>query len=206
MWRGTSADERVVERKQRLLVASYGIVGRSGAAALTVRAVCATANVGQRYFYESYPDIEALLGAVYDFAVGQLLAAVAARTDAAGERPLRTRVWEGLDAAAGFLLDTPACGRIVFVEALSNEVLRTKAAKTLPAFIETVRQVLDNGVVPDVGAERARMETSALSGALSMVFADWLADPAAISRHALVSYCTDVSLALLALSRPDPLR
>lgn len=205
-WRGTSVDERIADRRNRLLMAGYQIVGNEGAPALTVRAVCAAANVGQRYFYESYPDIEALLGAVYDQAVGQLLDAVGSGANASSSGSLRMRIRDGLGAAADFLAAAPTCGRIVFIEALTNEVIRTRAAKALPVFFDSVRQVIDDGRVVHSDSSRARLETSALSGALTMVFADWLTDPDAIPRSVLVDYCTDVAAAVLELSRPTPPR
>lgn len=199
-WRGTSADQRSDERRQRLLASGYDIVGQYGIAALTVRAVCSAANVGPRYFSESFADIGELLAAIYDFAVAELLTAVAMSTESAPPVPLSRRIQANLAAAADFLTRRPACGRIIFSEALASPALRARAASTLPQFIGAVRRGLDDPAAKHISSERDRLETAVLSGALTMAFADWLARPGEVSQQALVEYCTDATLAILALS------
>ena len=201
-WRGTSAHQRTEQRKRRLLLAGYNIVGNDGSSALTVRSVCSTANIGPRHFYESFTDIEELLSAVYSLAVTELLTAVAAEPKAPTNVSVRARVHANLDAAARFLAENPRCGRIIFTEALANETLRGLAAQTLPQFVVAIRQRLGDDAGHRAGSERAGLETTVLSGALTMAFVNWLADPTSTSREGLVSYCTDVTLAILALPPP----
>ncbi len=74
---GRAADERVAERRARLLEAGLELIGTRGFAAATIRALCAEARLAPRYFYEQFRDREELLASVYDEAVAHVLGAVA---------------------------------------------------------------------------------------------------------------------------------
>lgn len=114
-WRGVSAEQRVSERRERLLAAGLEVFARDGFRAAKVRDVCAEAELTQRYFYESFDDKEALLaaiseGIVADFvrAAGPSLALVGSDFEAAA------------DGAAGAVIasltEDPRRARILFVE------------------------------------------------------------------------------------------
>ncbi|MFE6925133.1 TetR/AcrR family transcriptional regulator [Nocardia sp. NPDC057663] len=70
---GVSAAERRAERRARLLAAARTTWGESGIAAVTVRGVCKTAGLTDRYFYEHFANREQLLAAVADDVRDQLL-------------------------------------------------------------------------------------------------------------------------------------
>src|SRR5919112_1563667 len=55
-YRGMSPEERVEERRQRLLVAGRECFSAAGDASLYVGRVCARAGVSKRHFYELYDD------------------------------------------------------------------------------------------------------------------------------------------------------
>ncbi|HVK99547.1 MAG TPA: TetR/AcrR family transcriptional regulator [Dongiaceae bacterium] len=63
---GLSEAERVVERRERFLEAGLEVFGTVGLRGATVRALCKTAGLTERYFYESFADTEALFCAVYE--------------------------------------------------------------------------------------------------------------------------------------------
>lgn len=114
-WRGVSAEQRVSERRERLLAAGLEVFARDGFHAAKVRDVCAEAELTQRYFYESFDDKEALLaaiseGIVADFvrAAGPSVALVASDFDAAADGAAR--------AVIASLTDDPRRARLLFVE------------------------------------------------------------------------------------------
>jgi AcrR family transcriptional regulator len=208
LWRGTSADDRVDERRARMLRACFDIVGQHGASALAVRAVCRAANISPRHFYESFSDVDALLLAAYELAVQQLTGAIAAATTREPETPPwselseRERLEIVFETTAAYLENHPHASRIIFREALTNNSLRTHAARTLTAFMHAVRQA----VVDDADRSTARhrhLEATLLSGGLATVFIEWLAGSSQFTRGELVDYCTDASLAVLRM-RPPP--
>jgi len=62
---GVSAEERQRERRDRLIEAAIALYGSQGYPT-TVKAVCETAGLTERYFYESFANSEALLIAAFD--------------------------------------------------------------------------------------------------------------------------------------------
>lgn len=58
---GASSDERRAERSARLLSAGVNLYGEQGFSSVGVKAVCQHAGLSERYFYEAFPNSEALL-------------------------------------------------------------------------------------------------------------------------------------------------
>ncbi|MGE2735940.1 TetR/AcrR family transcriptional regulator [Mycolicibacterium vaccae] len=191
LWRGTSPEERSGDRRDRLIAACLQLVGAEGTAALAVRAVCRQANVSHRYFYEHFPDADALLVATYERAVQELLAAVTAAIPSGGEPADALRA--SFAAAADFLEQHPLHGRLIFTEALTHDVLRDRAVQVLPGFLSAVHGV---AVTPGGGPPRA-LPTTMLAGGLAALFTAWLSGTAEFTRDELVDYCTAATVALL---------
>lgn len=76
---GADPDERRARRRADLVDAGLDLFGTEGFAPVPIKRICEHAGVTQRYFYESFADKPALLGAVYDACVD----ATRARTVAA---------------------------------------------------------------------------------------------------------------------------
>ncbi|MGH7750546.1 MAG: TetR family transcriptional regulator, partial [Candidatus Dormibacteria bacterium] len=70
-YRGVSAEQRHLERRERLLDAGLDLLGTEGWARTTVTAICARARLTERYFYQSFPGREQLLLAVFDRIAGE---------------------------------------------------------------------------------------------------------------------------------------
>jgi AcrR family transcriptional regulator len=126
-WRGTTAQERVLPRRRKLIQAGFELLGEHGQAGTTVRGVCAHAGLNPRYFYESFDDLDALLKAVFDDIMVETsrvwLEAIAAAPDTA---EAKTRA--ALDAAIRHIADDPRRIRIVFAEAADGVLGRRRAA------------------------------------------------------------------------------
>ncbi|MEB3022468.1 TetR/AcrR family transcriptional regulator [[Mycobacterium] crassicus] len=73
---GISAVDRRAERRAKLLAAGRRLWGESGPGEVTVRGVCAEAGLIPRYFYEQFPNRDALIFAVSDDVRDQLLEAL----------------------------------------------------------------------------------------------------------------------------------
>jgi AcrR family transcriptional regulator len=92
-YRGVSADDRRAERRGRLLDAGFDALAEVGLAGLTMKEVRVRAGLSERYFYESFRDLDELVAALLDVlaaevgdalveAIGQAPAELAARTRA----------------------------------------------------------------------------------------------------------------------------
>ncbi|MBX5487665.1 MAG: TetR/AcrR family transcriptional regulator, partial [Mycolicibacterium hassiacum] len=84
-YRGVDAADRLAGRRRRLLEAGLELLGTPDGdpAELTVRAICAQAGLGLRYFYESFSDKDDFLAAVYDAVVADIAATTQAAVAAA---------------------------------------------------------------------------------------------------------------------------
>lgn len=60
-YRGQSQEQRRAERRTRLIAAAISVYGERGYNGATVKGVCEAAGLTERYFYESFPNSEALL-------------------------------------------------------------------------------------------------------------------------------------------------
>lgn len=137
-WRGVSAEERRLRRRESLIEAGIELFGTQGYASTPVKAVCSQAGLTERYFYEAFDDREGLLAAIY----GQLVEATQARTRAAIETApdeLYARLGVGLEAFFAALAEDPRGARIQEIETVGvserMEALRREALSSYAALI-----------------------------------------------------------------------
>ncbi|WP_433663408.1 TetR/AcrR family transcriptional regulator [Nocardia sp. CA-128927] len=195
-WRGSTMAARSAERRDQLVRAGFELLGAEGAAATTMRAVCRTAGLSLRYFYESFPDREALLVEVYDQVAHGLLEAVTTRL-AAAPADETARIHAAFDAAALYFEDDPRRGRIMFRETLADDTLRSHGSAALPNFVLLVAAQLSPERAADLTPDHLTMPISALSGALVSLFLDWLSGRIPASRPEIVTYATSLTTAIL---------
>src|SRR6516225_11124270 len=88
---GLAMEERVAARRARFIEAGIELFGTQGFRGATVRGVCAAAGLTDRYFYESFESLEALLVAAYR----RLLETFAQRL---AREAIRSKAWRS-DAA-----------------------------------------------------------------------------------------------------------
>lgn len=199
-WKGRSPEERVAERRAQLIEAGVELLGTGGVRALTMRAVCREVPLSPRYFYESFENVEELLGAVSDEVVGRALEAARSASSAA-EGDIADRVRAIFDAFADLLEADPRVGRIMFRESLADPTLRRLGAESTLPFIWAVgQQVLaDTGRELELGEAEAELATKTLAGALTALFRDWTEGRMVASRAELIDHCVVLTVSLLRL-------
>ncbi|MCV7214472.1 TetR/AcrR family transcriptional regulator [Mycobacterium crocinum] len=186
-WAGVSAADRQAERRTLLIRAAFALFGEGGQAAVSVRSVCRAAELNTRYFYESFADTDALLGAVYDEVAGELAGILTAAMASAHDG--RSRLQAGIRAVLEFSSADPRRGKILFTEARSNPVLA--ARRTLAQ--DHVRElVLDEHRRTAPESDRVATEVGAAmyAGAMAELAQQWLAgtlgdDVDAVVNHAV---------------------
>ncbi|WP_445166741.1 TetR/AcrR family transcriptional regulator [Mycolicibacterium sp. Dal123E01] len=186
-WAGVSPADRQAERRTLLARAAFTLFGDGGEAAVSVRSVCRAAELNTRYFYESFTDTNALLGAVYDQVateLGTILTAAMAST-----RDERSRLRAGIRAVLDFSSADPRRGRILFTEARTNPVL---AARRNVAQDHIRELVLDEQLRAAPESDRVATEVGAAmyAGAMAELAQQWLAgtlgdDVDAVVTHAV---------------------
>jgi AcrR family transcriptional regulator len=179
------AADRRAERRQLLLDAAFDLLGTEGWAGTTVRAVCQAARLNPRYFYESFPDLDSLVVAVYDRLVEELRHDVLAATEAAGpERPAQVRA--AVERTVRFVDDDRRRARVLYVEALGNEALnrrRIEAGLEVMTMVERDEQV-------------GRIAAAIYVGGFSELLVAWLDGRIDVSREQLIDDAAALFVAL----------
>jgi AcrR family transcriptional regulator len=138
-WRGVPIETRRAERRELLVDAAFELLGTECWNGTTIRGVCQAARLNPRYFYESFDDLESLFLAIFDrLTADALLHAVRAIADIGDDPADRARAV--IDATVRFLTDDPRRARILFVEALGNEVVGRRRLDTMHATAEFLEQ------------------------------------------------------------------
>src|SRR3569833_323581 len=120
-WAGVPLTDRRIERRTLLVDAGFRLFGDEGEAAVSVRSVCRECGLNTRYFYESFADVDDLLGAVYDRVSAELVEVVAATIEQA-EDSVRGRTRAGIAAVLGFSSADSRRGRVLFAGARADAV------------------------------------------------------------------------------------
>ncbi|KMO84246.1 TetR family transcriptional regulator [Mycolicibacterium chubuense] len=191
-WAGVPLTDRRAERRELLVDAAYRLFGDGGEAALAVRSVCRESGLNSRYFYESFADLDDLLGAVYDRVSAELAQAVGAAMATAGES-LRARTRAGMAAVLEFSSVDPRRGRVLFTDARANPVLTARRAATQDLLREAV---LTEGwrLHPDTDPVAAMVGAAMYTGAMAELAQQWLAGHLGDDLDVVVDYALQLVL------------
>ena len=173
-WRGVEPDTRTAERRQRLIDAAIALLSTEGLGGTTVRAVCATSGLHNRYFYESFDDIDALLVAVFDQLAAAFLAHISAAADAAGDDPA-ARLQAVMQAAVGVVGDQRDLVRILTVEATGNEALNRRRIGMLHHMAGLIEaDAYRSYGQPPPGERIGAVSARFMAGGLAELFVAWV--------------------------------
>ena len=167
-YKGVPAEQRIAERRQRLVQAGLELFGTRGIAATRVDDVCAEAGLTKRYFYESFASLEELAVAAVDEAIAELAVVVVPAVAAHGWRNPRP-VFEAF--AAGLLAD-PRTVRLLVTET-QHPALAAKRQQLIELAVDLWLEA-DPGSHP--GSEHLasqRLLAHAMAGAAGEVALAW---------------------------------
>jgi AcrR family transcriptional regulator len=193
---GISAVDRRAERRRKLIAAGRQIWGESGVAEVTVRGVCSAAGLIPRYFYEQFPNREALLFAVSDDVRDQLLDAlvVAGIGDPGtlGEK-LRSALTAFLDIiAADPHVHRIATGDVTGVPGLAQH--RTQILDMITDLVIRYAPDVLDVETPDPG--ELRRGALFMVGGVNQIIEAWVEDPRE-STGELAAICADLCVAVV---------
>jgi len=192
---GVGADERRAARRAQLIETALELLGTEGWQGTTVRAICNTARLTPRYFYESFADLDALLLAVFD-AIVQESAAVT--LDAVRQAPhsARAKARAAIGAFVQMISDDPRKARVLFIEAMGSEVLARRRFETVRMFAQLVaeqaREFYGRQNQPDALTDVAALM---LVGGLAESLLAWLDGTLHLTRSQLIDHCAEVFVA-----------
>ncbi len=184
---GESLADRQAKRRHQFLQAGHELFGTIGFRQTTVRLLCKQAGLTDRYFYESFPSLEALLEAVYLQAIDdvkmQIMLAVA---NSAGQS-VDIMIERVLDAFFR-TVESPKMARIIWLEVLGvSPHIDGVYNAALQNFAELFRQ-LSLSTYPDLDLSEDEIQVLALGmiGAVSEATKSWLISGYQIKRATMV--------------------
>ncbi|WP_277680732.1 TetR/AcrR family transcriptional regulator [Saccharomonospora azurea] len=193
-WAGTTLADRRATRRRRLIEAGLELLSDPGGAAVSVRAVCRTAQLTERYFYENFADRDGFVVGVYDHVVNLAHQVLVDAVDLAGPEP-RHRAEAAVSAFVTLVLDDPRKGRVLLLAPLADPALRGVGVQRLPLFADLVREQLSDRVDD---ADRT-MTATALVGGLANLFVAYVSGTLDVSRERLTAHCVRLVLGAEAL-------
>ncbi|MDH2413666.1 TetR/AcrR family transcriptional regulator [Nocardioides sp. CER19] len=129
VYRGVSAEDRAAERRGRLVEATLAVWADPGTRT-TMTAICARAGLTERYFYESFTNLDEALTAVLDAVAVEIEETSHRAAEQAGDDPV-ARVHASVAAFMQLLADDPRKGRVAIIEAAAIPALRHRRTELL---------------------------------------------------------------------------
>jgi AcrR family transcriptional regulator len=188
-YRGVEAADRLADRRRRLLGAGLDILGsESDLSELTVRGICRQAGVAARYFYESFTDKDAFIGAVFDWVIADLAATTQAAVAAALPAE-QTRA--GMANIVATIAGDARIGRLLFSSQPANAVLIGKRRESGALFAMLSGQHLGSALRVQ---ENARIKATAhfVVGGVGQTISAWLAGEVELDPDRLVDQVASI--------------
>ncbi len=185
--RGLSGGRRA-RRRAALLEAGLELFGTRGCAGTTVRGVCTLAVLNDRYFYENFPDLDALLVAVFDEVARRGEEAILAAVRSA-PRDLPLRVRAVANAGPGFLIADPRHARLLTHEIQVEPALRGRRnaliRRLAGIFTAQAHELAEDMPLSDTDVEMTVL--TLVGGAMELV-STWLRGELAVDREHLIDF------------------
>ena len=173
-YRGRSAPSRRADRRKKLLEAGLDLLASRGWRGATMTAICANANLTERYFYESFRNRDELLVTVIDGIADEIRTVTLAAMEAADGDP-REQIRAGIAAFINLIATDPRKGRAAIIESAAAEPLRTRRRELLHDFARLIaaqsRKLYGEEALPPT---RAHINGVLLAGGLAELVTAWL--------------------------------
>jgi AcrR family transcriptional regulator len=170
---GVSAQQRMAERRARLLEAGLQEFGTRGVHQTGVKDICRRAGLTDRYFYESFRDSGELFMAVFDRATRYLFDVVADALMRAPADP-QAQSQAVIEAYVRALADDPRLARVVFIEAPSaGPEVERHMRKTLRRFARLIEAGARPYLPAEVTDDALRFAATSLVGAIERLMIEW---------------------------------
>ncbi|MFI6604549.1 TetR/AcrR family transcriptional regulator [Nonomuraea sp. NPDC050536] len=171
-YRGMTAEQRLADRRERLMTAAYTLYAKPGFAATTIERLCSEARISNRAFYECFGGREELLQALHERCVDETLAAVAKALQDAPST-LAGRVQAGIRAYVEFATADWRRARIMHVEVRrSGDVLSISRQRAVDAFAHLIEETAAE--FPQPAGLNRRLLALGVIGALQELLIEWL--------------------------------
>ncbi|NUW36587.1 TetR/AcrR family transcriptional regulator [Nonomuraea sp. SMC257] len=167
-----SAEQRLADRRERLMTAAYTLYAKPGFAATTIERLCSEARISNRAFYECFGGREELLQALHDRCVEESLAHVAKALQEA-PHSLEGKVEAGIRSYIEFATADWRRARIMHLEVRrSGDVLTASRQRAVDAFARLIEEA--SAEFPVSGPVNRRLVALGAIGALQELLIEWI--------------------------------
>jgi len=201
---GLSLEDRKSQRREQFLKAGLHVFGTTGFRSATVRSLCKEAQLTDRYFYESYGNLENLLIAVYEQCMSKLGKAIITAISCAYQKSdTDTAITAGLDAYF-LMLEDPKIARICMVEL---EGISPEINAFYSRYINGFSQMLiafTQRAYPNMNIDRQQQDIIGISliGAMRQSATNWLMTDYEADRATIVTATSKIFLGIIKLIDP----
>ncbi|GGL21443.1 TetR/AcrR family transcriptional regulator [Planomonospora parontospora] len=170
IYQGMTPEERLADRRERLIDAGFALYGTLGFTSTTIEKLCMIARISNRAFYECFATREELLEVIYHRCVEQSVQ-VASQAAAQAPRTLEGVLEAGIEAYIRFITDDPRRAQIMYVERAkaSTAYLAETVQMNAAAFFQVAGADLDLPDTVDPG-----MAARGLNGAMESILLEWV--------------------------------
>lgn len=172
---GKAAEDRLRERRKRLLAAGLQLFGTQGYAATSVKALCVEAGLTERYFYESFRNRDDIFMAVAGRSAAGLARELLPLAQAGG--PFDEQVREGLRIVFQWFKDDPRRARVQLLEPLTISAdMSERYRQVTGGFVVMLREMAERGFGPAFAARGldAGLLSTAMAGAVIEMTKAWV--------------------------------
>ncbi|MDP9846171.1 TetR/AcrR family transcriptional regulator [Streptosporangium lutulentum] len=171
-YRGMSAEERLAERRERLISAAYTLYSDPGFPETTIEKLCASARISNRAFYECFSGRTELMQVVHDRCVRETLLSVSKSIQQAPDT-LLGRAEAGIAGYIGFVTEDRRRARIMHLEVRrAGDCLITSRQQAVTAFTHMVETIVAD--LPEAVKTNRRLLALGMIGALQELLIEWV--------------------------------
>ncbi|GAA3117762.1 TetR/AcrR family transcriptional regulator [Streptosporangium carneum] len=167
-----SAEERLAERRERLISAAYTLYSDPGFPETTIEKLCAAARISNRAFYECFSGRSELMQALHDRCVQETLTSVAKAVEQAPDT-LPSRVEAGIAGYINFVTEDRRRARIMHLEVRrAGDCLTASRQQAVKAFTKIIEaNVID---LPDTVEASRHLLALGVIGAIQELLIEWV--------------------------------
>lgn len=171
-YRGMSAEERLAERRERLISAAYMLYSDPGFPETTIEKLCTAARISNRAFYECFSGRNELMQALHERCVQETLTAVAKSIAQAPDTPLG-RAEAGIAGYITYVTEDRRRARIMHLEVRrAGDCLTMSRQQAVQAFTQIIEtNVFD---LPRVAETDRRLLALGMIGAIQELLIEWV--------------------------------
>jgi len=174
VYRGANNDQRVAERRERLIAAAIHCFGTHGYHRTTLKMLCAEAGLTERYFYESFTNFDDILCCAYQETAVLMLHRIVAKMVSAEATP-SARMLAALDAYLTEIAADKARARVMLIEI---EGASERANASYREQLEISTDLIEQEICAGLPAKPAnglspRLLSGAMLGALYHMAKNW---------------------------------